>query len=51
MKVIWDVTLHSQSLFTVKSLINFQICFGHRIKIADTKIGKFAVGVKFGYGM
>ena len=40
MKIVRGVTLHPHSLSTVKSLINFQICYPHKIKIADTKIIK-----------
>ena len=34
------VILHPQSLFTVKPLKIFQICYPHKIKIANTKIMK-----------
>ena len=34
-------TSHPSSLFTVISVINFQICYPHKIKIANTKIMKF----------
>ena len=46
MKIVWGVTLHPQSLFTVKSLINFQICYPHRIKIANRKIMKICSQTK-----
>ena len=34
------VTLHPQSLFMVKYLINSQICYPHKIRIAITKVMK-----------
>ena len=40
MKIVRGVTLHPQSLFTLKSLKNFQIGFRHKIKMANTKIVK-----------
>ena len=33
-------TLHPQSLFTVKALINFQVCYPHEIKFVNAKITK-----------
>ena len=39
-KIVRGETLHPQSFFTVKSLINFQICYPHEIKMANTKIMK-----------
>ena len=39
-KIVWGVTLHPQSLFTVKSFINFQTFCPHKIKTANTKIMK-----------
>ena len=44
MKIDRGVTLYPQSLFTVKSLINFQICYPHRVKIANTTILKICSG-------
>ena len=38
MKIVRGVTLHPQSLFTVKSLLNLQISYPHEIKFANTKI-------------
>ena len=35
-----------QSLFTVKSLINFQICCPHKIKFANTNIMKICNQIK-----
>ena len=36
MKIVRGVTLRPpQSLFTVKSLINFQICYPHKIEHQD----------------
>ena len=46
MKIFGGVTLHPQSLFTVKSLINFQICFPRKIKFANTKIMKICKKTK-----
>ena len=34
------VTLHPESLFMVKSLLNSQICYAHKIIFANTKIMK-----------
>ena len=40
-KIVRGVTLHPQSLFTVKSLLKkFQIFYPQKIKIANTKIMK-----------
>ena len=46
MKIVRGVTLHPQSLFTVKSLINFQICYPYKIKFAKTKIMKICFETK-----
>ena len=43
MKIVWGVTLHPQSLFTVKSFINFQLCYPYKIKFANTKIMKICM--------
>ena len=40
MKIIRGVALQPRSLFTVKSLIDFQICHAHEIKIVKTEITK-----------
>ena len=40
MKIVRGVTLHPQSLFAVKSLINFRSNYPHKIKIGNTKITK-----------
>ena len=37
-KIVSGVTLHHQSLFTVKSLINVQISYPHKIKFSNTEI-------------
>ena len=42
MKYARGVTLHPQSLFTVESIISFQIFHPHKIEIANTK-GRFAL--------
>ena len=39
-KIVRGETLHPQSLFTVKSFINFQIFYPHRIEFVSTKIMK-----------
>ena len=46
MKIVWGVTLHPQSLFTVKSFINFQLCYPYKIKFANTKIMKICMLTK-----
>ena len=39
-KIVRGATLHPQSLFTVKSLINVQICDPRGIEIVNTKVLK-----------
>ena len=39
-QIVRGVTLHPQLFFTVKSLINFQICYANEIKTANHKIMK-----------
>ena len=39
-KIARGVTLHPHSLLTVKSLINFQICYPHKITFANGEIMK-----------
>ena len=46
MKITQGVTLHPQSLFMVKSFINIQIHYPHRIKISNTKIMKISSETK-----
>ena len=46
MKVTVGLTLHPLSLFTVKSPINFLICYPHKIKIAKTMIMKSCILTK-----
>ena len=46
MKIDRGVTLHPHLLFTVKSLINFQICYLRKTKIANTKIMKICSQTK-----
>ena len=46
MKIVWGVTLHPQSLLTVKSLINFQIFYPCKIKIANTETMKICYKTK-----
>ena len=43
MKIARGVTLHPQSLFTVKLLIIFQTFYPHKIKIANDKIMKICI--------
>ena len=46
MKIVWGVTLCHQSLFKVKSLINFQIFYPHKIEITKTTLMKICSETK-----
>ena len=46
MKIVGGGTLHLKSLFTVKSLLNFQMYHPHEIKIAKSKITKICSETK-----
>ena len=48
MKIVQGVTLHPQSLFTVKSVINFQICYLRKIEMAITEMVKNCNSTKIG---
>ena len=42
----YNFTPSPQSLFTVKSRTDFQICYPHRIKIGNTKVIKICSSTK-----